>query len=76
MTAHEPLAFDASPLGDAFGLLDGPVHLPSLTAPERERAIGQLRDWVTALGRVWRAGGGTRFTGDHVRRVGVARVAG
>ena len=43
------MAFDAEPLADAFGQLDGPVHLPSLTAPERERAMSQLREWVALL---------------------------
>lgn len=51
MTAQELIAFDADPLGDAFGQLDGPVHLPSLTAREQERAMAQLRDWVTSLVR-------------------------
>ena len=45
------MAFDAVPLGDAFGQLDGPVHLPSLTARERERVVAQLREWVTVLVR-------------------------
>jgi hypothetical protein len=43
--------FDAAPLTDAFGQLDGPVHLPSLTARERDRAMAQLRDWVALLVR-------------------------
>lgn len=45
------MAFDAETMADAFGQLDGPVHLPSLTAPERERAMAQLREWVPLLVR-------------------------
>jgi hypothetical protein len=43
--------FDATPLTDAFGQLDGPVHLPSLTSRERDRAMAQLREWVALLVR-------------------------
>jgi hypothetical protein len=43
--------FDGEPLADAFGQLDGPVHLPSLTAQERDRAMSQLRGWVALLVR-------------------------
>jgi hypothetical protein len=45
------MEFDAPASADAFGQLDGPVHLPSLTARERERAMAQLREWVPLLVR-------------------------
>jgi hypothetical protein len=45
------MPFDAEPPSDAFGQLDGPVHLPSLTARERERVMVQLRGWVALLVR-------------------------
>lgn len=41
--------FDPGPPGVDFGLLAGPVHVPSLTGTERDRALGQLRDWVATL---------------------------
>jgi hypothetical protein len=34
-----------------FDLLDGPTHLPSRTARERDRAMTQLREWVPELVR-------------------------
>jgi hypothetical protein len=45
------MEFDAPASVDAFGQLDGPVHLPSLTTCERERAMAQLREWVPLLVR-------------------------
>lgn len=45
------MAFDAEPLADAFGELDGPTHLPSLTTSERDHAMARLREWVTLLVR-------------------------
>jgi hypothetical protein len=45
------MSFDDHQQPDAFDQLDGPVHLPSMTAPERERVMGQLREWVPRLVR-------------------------
>lgn len=36
-------------IGDDFGQLAGPVHLPSLTAAERTDLLTQLRPWVAQL---------------------------
>ena len=49
MTDQEPMSFDADEAADPCWTLDGPVHLPSLTACERERAMAQLREWVTVF---------------------------
>ena len=46
-----PLSFDADALAEALDHLNGPVHLPSLTALERERTMAELREWVTQLVR-------------------------
>ena len=35
--------------GDPFGELDSPIHWPSLTAPERDRRMVQLEEWVDQL---------------------------
>jgi hypothetical protein len=43
------LRFAIDPIESAFGQLDGPVHFPSLTERERERALAQLRVWVQLL---------------------------
>ena len=53
MSAQLPLNVDGQVYGDVggdpFGELDSPVHWPSLTAPERDRRMVQLEEWVDQL---------------------------
>jgi hypothetical protein len=47
--SQQALQFDGDPNDSFFDRLAGPVHLPSRTAQERERALTQLREWVAEL---------------------------
>ena len=45
----EPLDFGVDPFDRTFGQLRGPIHWPSLTAPESASRMSELRDWVRLL---------------------------
>ena len=46
MSEQMPLVLGAELYGRAFGQLDGPVHWPSLTTPERAARTVELRHWT------------------------------
>ena len=46
MKGPEEFGSDGDPFEKAFGQLAGPIHWPSLTETERQRAFGDLREWV------------------------------
>lgn len=49
MTDQQPLQFDVDPIEAAFGQMEGPVHLPSLSPQERARALVELLGWARTL---------------------------